>query len=255
MGELITKLAELGYELFSVIIPGIILSLFFLAWWYALGTMAPLWTSDILPELTIETFRTLVGSISSEGGIGLAIPIITMIYLIGHVLHWIARSGPENQEAASKFISRTFYFLIFRVPKPTQSYHPNLEKLFDIVRSKFSPTGDKLDWRQFYPVAKSYLSQHLDSSMVANYQNKYTLHRAVAMAGVVLFWLSLAALIMAAATDSAEVPLVSFSFLSGLLFSALVLVSAFGSSYVYHWSMFGNTIVTETYSYLNDPKP
>jgi hypothetical protein len=39
-----------------------------------------------------------------------------------------------------------------------------------------------------------------------------------------------------------------------LILGGAILVWSFSASYIYHWKMFGNTIITEVYSSLHGPK-
>jgi hypothetical protein len=47
----------------------------------------------------------------------------------------------------------------------------------------------------------------------------------------------------------------SYLLLSVLAVGGFALICGFSASYVYYWEMFGNSIVTETYSKLYGPAP
>lgn len=98
------------------------------------------------------------------------------------------------------------------------------------------------------------MAQRLAYSLVTTYQNKYTFHRSVTTAGAVLFWLSSTAVVGALVTLKMNGPQPSWALLLSLLGGAILLVWGFSGSYMYHWEMFGNTIITEAYSILRDPK-
>lgn len=254
MTELLAKLINFGYELFGVILPGIIVILFFLLWWTALGPLASVWTGGAIPEFNAETAGSIIDSLNVATGIGVAVPLFAGCYFAGHLLLWIARSGKENQKAADTWYKRLGYSLVFSIPKPAAPFNPKLQKLFEIVQKRFSADQAPLEWREFYPVAKSFLAQRVANSLVATYQNKYTLHRSITTAGALLFWVSLITIVVARFTGGEQEHLPSYLLLSVLLIGGLVLVWGFSASYIYHWEMFGNSIVTETYCKLYEPQ-
>jgi len=253
MNELLAKLTNLGYELFGVLIPGLIALLFILIWWNALGALAPLWTSDVVPELTVATARSIVDSFNVASGIGVAIPAFAICYFAGHILLWISRSGGASKSACSVGWKRISLSLVFRIPKPEASFSTKLQRLYDKVQAKFAPDGIPLEWREFYPVVKSFLSQHVINSLVPTYQNKYTLHRSITTASALLFWLCIVSLI-GAWRSNASVPPLNYGMLVGLALGAIFLVWGFSSSYIYHWEMFGNTVITESYCRIFGPQ-
>ena len=141
----------------------------------------------------MTNLQALFDSLSLASGIGVAIPLLAIWYFLGHILLWIARSGKADAAASKGPVRRVVLSLVLQIPKPANPFDPNLEPLYNSVRKRFTADGAELDWRQFYPVVKSYLSQRLTYSLVATYQNKYTFHRSVAIASAVLFWFSVLA--------------------------------------------------------------
>jgi hypothetical protein len=143
---------------------------------------------------------------------------------------------------------------VFRIPKPEASFDASLEQLFATVSPKFSPAGKPLQWREFYPVAKSFIAQKLRYSLVATYQNKYTLHRSLTTAAAVLFWVSLLGIAagLVAPWKAAAEP--HYGALASLATMSVIVIWGFSDSYMFHWKMFGNTIVTESYAMLLGPK-
>ncbi|SRR6266851_8201489 len=254
MNELLTKLTNLEYELFSVLIPGFVVGLFVILWWNALGGLAPLWTSNLVPELTVDTARKIVDSLNVPSGAGVGIVAFAICYFAGHILLWIARAGGSTKPQGLKGWQRICRSLIFRIPKPENNYHPKLEELYNKVQAKFSPDGTPLDWRQFYPVVKLFLSEYVRSSLVATYQNKYTFHRSIAAAAALLFWFCILSLIGAWFSPIC-VELLSYVSLSVLAAAGVWIVWGFSASYIYHWEMFGNSVITEAYSYIFGPPP
>jgi hypothetical protein len=254
MNELLARLTNLSYELFGVILPGIVMSLFICLGWTAPGPLVPLWTYGAVPELTVATARIMIESLSVAVGIGIAIPALAVWYFLGHLLLWIARSGTPDPKASEKWHRRVALSLRFRIPKPRASFDPGLKSLYKVVQSKFAVGESPLEWHEFYPVVKSYLSQRLTNSLVPTYQNKYTLHRSIATAAAVLFWFSLLALGSGLITFNASGSAPHWVLLFALLGSSLLLVWGFSASYMYYWEMFGNTIITEAYSLICYPK-
>src|SRR6266508_403803 len=118
MSELLAKLTNFGYELTGIILPGIIVIIFALLWWTALGQLASIWTGGAIPEFSVKTARVIIDSLSAATGIGVLIPTLAACYLAGHLLHWIARSGKENQSAVDSWYKRLCYSLMFSIPKP-----------------------------------------------------------------------------------------------------------------------------------------
>lgn len=255
MNDLSAMVRNLSYEIFGVILPGLIAELFFVVWWIALGSAAPILTFGLLPQLTSSTATKLVESLTVNTGIGIAVPGIVVAYFAGHILHWVGRSSTPDEKSSSSWPRRVVYSLIFRIPKPIESYYSNLNPLFEAVEPKFRTNDLQLNWTQFFPLAKCYLSTNLSSSLVATYQNKYTLHRSITTAATFLFWACILAIGLGVVglkwCPVGEAP--RWGLLMILDLFALVLVWGFSDSYLYHWRMFGNTIITETYSQIYGP--
>lgn len=254
MNELLARLTNLSYEVFGVLLPGIVVSLFLLLSWIALGSLAPVWSFHTLPEFTIVGLRNLFDALSLASGIGVSVPLIAIWYFLGHILLWIGRSGPSVHGRGDNWATRVALTLVLRIPKPLHSFDPRLRPLFEAVRKEFASSGVDLEWRHFYPVVKSFLSRELASSLVATYQNKYTFHRSVATASAVLFWISVLTLIGALITFWANGSQPNWLLLIFLLGGSVLIAWGFSGSYMYHWEMFGNTIITEAYSLIYGPK-
>lgn len=254
MNELLARLTNFSYELFGVLLPGVVASLFGLLLWSALGPLVPTWSFNNLPEFSISELGVLLNALGVATGIGTLIPLIVIWYFLGHLLLWIAKSWHAPFSKQDTGMRRLVLTLTLRIPKPQDPYDPNLRPLFDAARKAFSTDGVELAWRHFYPVAKSYLSRELTSSLVANYQNKYTFHRSVATASAILWWLSALGTIGGLITLKANGIQPHWIFLIGLLALSIFNAWGFSGSYLYHWEMFGNTIITEAYSLIHGPR-
>lgn len=257
MDDLIAKLKNLSYELFGILFPGFIFELFFLLWWVTLGSNASKFTFGLLPEFTVDKASELVNSLTSNTGIGIAIPSLISAYFVGHILHWISRSSSADNATIENSFMRVWHALSFRVLKPNENYYPSLDPLYQAVEKKFRPDESvSFTWQQFFPLAKCYLAENLPSSLVSTYQIKYTLHRSITASAVILFWFSVIELIYGIIysniCDSSQ-PFY-FGGLTILVLVSLGLVWGFSDSYTYNWRMFGNTIITESYTLLFGPK-
>ncbi|WP_148264715.1 hypothetical protein [Collimonas fungivorans] len=254
MNELFAKLTNLSYEIFGVFLPGMVTSMFAILLWAALGNLAPYWTHDVLPIFVLDTLRALINSLNVASGIGAGIPILGIWYFLGHIILWIGRSGKARADAMSAPFRRLGLSLIFRIPRPVEPFNTKLDPLFDLAKKNFVTDGLTMEWRQFFPVAKIFLSQRLTTSLVTTYQNKYTFHRSVVTISALLFWVSILALSCAYISVRAGAPAPYWWALFTLAVGAIIFVWNFSASYLYHWEMFGNSIVTETYSLLYAPK-
>src|SRR5690349_20493444 len=252
MNEVLGKLADLTYEFFGVLLPGIIATLFLAIWWASLGFLGPYVTGGLVPRLTVaEILRFL----STGLNVGTAIVLLTFSYFAGHLVLWKSRSGGKLNEAdAKKDWKRIARCLRFDIPKPSASYDPSLEPLFTRIQGKFAKEGGVLDWRQFYPVAKSFIAQNARHSLVATYQNKYTLHRSFVTIAAFLAWLNLLSLVTGGIAYRIAGVGPRWCMLGILLVGSLCLIWGFSGSYLYHWQMFGNTTITESYALAFGPK-
>lgn len=259
MNDFFAKLTNLSYEIFGVFLPGMVTNIFLFVLWASLGGFAPFLTSGAIPVFELDTVKLLIDSLNLASGIGAGLPLIAIWYFLGHIILWIGRSGKPMEGTRSKGtifeLKRLFLLLTFRIPKAKDSFNPKLENIFKLAKKKFEVDNNEIEWRQFYPIAKIFLSQRLSTSLVTTYQNKYTFHRSVVTICTVFFWITFFSLITARFFLST--PLESQPYwwaLIVILISTLVFIWNFSSSYLFHWEMFGNTIITETYSILFSPK-
>jgi len=140
--------------------------------------------------------------------------------------------------------------LRFKVRKPVESFDPALTELFKKVIGKFSHDRE-LAWREFYPLAKNFLVNTDRRSLVSTYQNKYTLHRSIAAAAAAIFWLTFFGMIAARlayffGTNSYP----NWLMLWFLLASSFASVWGFSATFMFYWTLWGDTIVTESYCAL-----
>jgi hypothetical protein len=255
MDTLLSKLTNLAYELFGVILPGIFALVSIGLLWAALGPVIEIWSVARVPALS----GSLLGRIDTLEGsarVAAASCLVVSLYILGHALNWISRGIPDQSGKTDSRLRRTFLLLRLRFPKPQASFDASLTRLFDAAAAKLSPDGVPLSWREFYPVAKALISQHVKYSLVTTYQNKYTLHRTLAAVSVALFWASLLSLIGGVVTRAIVGAHMTpnWLLLAVLLLASLGSVAGFYSSYLYTWRLFGDSIVTESYFLLYGPK-
>lgn len=246
MDAILSKFTNLGYELWGIFVPGLIMLLMLVFVWWCAGPIAELVTFGFLPEATVNGVTGFMRVLNNEIRAGLVFGIAVVVYFLGHLLHWFSRS-PKSKPVKIGWIMRVAQCLRFSVPKSVDSFDPYLQPLLDEAKGMFGLSVEAT-WPQFYPVAKAYLSANLQTSLVSTYQNKYTLHRSLTTASVVWFWLSIGCMLIALAAGGicgfggpkwfpllCSVPI------------SLILVYGFSDSYQYNWKLFGNSIITEVF--------
>lgn len=252
MEQLISKFANLGYEILGIFVPGAVLILFLFFGWWCLGPLASTWTFGFLPQAKIQALSGLLNILNEEIRAGLLVSLLIAAYFAGHLLHWAARA-PKRAVAKPAWYRRIWLCLIFSVPKPEHSYEPRLEPLFNEAKS-YLGFGVDAEWRQFYPVAKSYLAANLQTSLVSTYQNKYTLHRSLTAASVIWFWLSIGAVIGGVFSYRYDGTHPMWAPLAASIMGSLLLIWGFSDSYRYNWKLWGDTIITEVFMLKKSPK-
>ncbi len=243
------KLDNLAYELFGVVLPGLVASVLLLMLWYALGPLIPLWSFEYVPELTNERIRYFVRVVPFARECAAIIGTLLTWYFLGHVLNWVSK-GRSSRESAAKELKRVWSFLRFRVQKPTEPFDAALKDLFAKVSKKFSPDRD-LSWREFYPLAKNFLVNADRRSLLSTYQNKYTLHRSIAAAAAATVWLTSVGIVAARVTyylGATTYP--NWLMLWVLLLASFATVWGFSATFMFYWTLWGDTIVTESYGAL-----
>lgn len=254
MDQLLSKLTNLGYEAFGILIPGLILGLFVLFWWIGLGGLAPLATSGFLPEMTLIKAANVLEKTGDRSAIGAAAVYLISTYFLGHILQRLSRSGKANEGQLRSWTKRTTQALRFNILRPENSFDPKLNTAYEKIKIKLEPNNLGLEWPQFYPIAKNFVARNSSSSLITTYQNKYTLQRSITMAAALLFWGCTAALITGAVVNY-HLPEISFRWgvLLILIFTSLLVAGAFSGGFAYNWTLLGNSVITEAYSLLYGP--
>lgn len=251
MDALLSKLTNLGYEFFGILLPGCVFVLALMFLWIAAGDMLPAITAGILPHLTFEQAMAFAEQLVNRSGIIAFVVVVSVAYFFGHLLTWIARGGKKYDEVG--FGTHLFSSMIFRPPKLKNSYKQDLEKLFQSAGKKLFKTSSAPTWVEFYPVAKMYLMQKASHSLIHTYQIKYTLHRAFAVTAAITVWGCLAIVVVGIARIYYHYPSApSWPGVISLFAGAILAVWGFSSSYLYNWQLWGGYIITETYTLLRD---
>jgi hypothetical protein len=251
--QIVSKIVNLSYELLGVFLPGFIFCLFLLLTWWCVGDLISVLTAGGIPTLTVDWTDAFIKKLDVKLGVGLGVPAVILSYFMGSTLVWISRSGKQDENSGAFHLLLSS--LLFKIPKPVNSYSPALTPLFEKVGSKFvAPDETRLEWRQFYPVGKVFLARKLSTSLVSTYQNKYTFHRSLVLSAVTTFWLCTAAILLGLIALFCH-PLGTHWWPLGIWTGfSLLMANGFTASYRLNWGLFGDTIITELYSLLFGPE-
>lgn len=248
MDVFLGKLTHLAYEFFGLLLPGVLASVFLVLTWIALGSLVPIWSSQSLPAFSPELLTKVERLSTVKAGV-LTFGIVVASYFLGHIILWPSRRKPKP-EVGEEWLPRIWAFLRWRVPK-TEPYDPALEPLFKTAAERLSTDLRALHWRQFYPVGRVVVWQKLKHSLISHYQNKYSVHRSLAVAAAGWFWLSSATLIGASGhrvlCGTAEP---RWALLIALPVVSILLVWRFSASYRQFYRLWGDTVITEAYCAL-----
>ena len=175
MEKLIDWIKSLGYDLFSILMPGA----FFLVGFQVIVESMP---SNYLRFPTIE-FGVAFGLDPSVGsgfvGVSVvAIVFFTAAYVIGTVLKISSGFNPFKWFYTRKLSS-------FSVSN--EVYNTAIER----VKGKFNlediaSMQDREEWRMFYMIVKVHLTENKIPTNIFNYQNKYEFCRTTSMATIFL---------------------------------------------------------------------
>lgn len=252
MDQIIAKLTNLSYELFGVFIPGVIF-LLFLAWWYwCAADLGPLLTFGYLAPLRFESVQAGDLVFPDEIKLGFVVYVGVVAYFLGHLLNWFGRIGSAEASIEETKLKRAQEnlgnCLRLAVPKSRQSYFDSLQSLLDEGYRFLEIPDTSRSWNAFYLVAKSRISQELSRSLISTFQNKYTLHRALTVAAVIWFWLTIFLIwggVTLAILRNDQGPHWAPLLLS--LPISLLTIWGFSESYRFHWTNWGNSVIAETF--------
>lgn len=242
-------LTNLGYELFGVLMPGFSLLLVVSLVCMSAAEVVPMATFQTLPVLSPALFLSVLNGLIRESFLLFVTVLLATSYFCGHLLSWISRSG-ESREHPTALVC-IWDTLRFRPPKPSRSYVSELQPTLEVVAKGLGIDGsDGVKWPAFYPIAKSYILQESSRTITSTYQNKYTLHRAFAVASAIGFWLCIAACIFFVISYFVMGQSTDFYWFGFIVLVPTFVLSAWGfcSSYMYYWRLWGDYIIVETYT-------
>ncbi len=221
------------------------MTLFFAIWWVSLEEAPTQITAGYFKPLLTEDILDFTKQIFTENSTGLLFPLIFFWYILGHITQWFSRNTKFTESNGISNFSRVSAALAFRPARPAAFYSEELKPLLDHLSKTLSPNEAPLDWKAFFPIAKNFVARNSASSLITNYQNKYTLHRSITITSAGLFWANSISIILT----------IPFPFLNTnlplqiiLVPSSLFLVWGFSGGYETNWKLFGNTVITEAYS-------
>jgi hypothetical protein len=254
MDALLAKLTNLSYEFFGILVPGAAMMLGIVLVWISAGEIVAEIPFVGLTQLTFEDAIAFAEQLLNRSVIIAFVALVSVAYFLGHLLTWIARGGRRYDNVSSR--NHMLDTLRFRPPKRKSPFSNQLEELYKSAIQRLLKEEAKKDddqWTTFFPVAKMYLMQKASYSLVAIYQNKYTMHRAFAVVAALVVWSCLiivvAGLLLFCGGYSTAP---NWPGVVVLLIIALLAVWGFSSSYLYYWGLWGDYIVTETYALLRD---
>ena len=248
MDALIGKLTNLGYEFFGILLPGTLAVLMWSLLWIAAADVVPWMTWGAVPELTLSEAMDAIGQAIEWSAFMSVLLMIALAYFVGHLLTWVARGGKRHEHV--RIWDHLAGTLLFRPPKQEPSYNLKLEPAWQWAGKRLLGKKLELSWSLFYPAAKTYLLQKGIPSLVTTYQNKYTLHRSLAVAAALTAWgallVAILGLVLAQVIDAQAAE--PHWFATGVLAAgSLFAVCGFSSSYLYNWTLWGDYLITETY--------
>lgn len=247
MDALLGKLTNLGYEFFGILLPGTLAVLMWSLPWMAAADVVPWMTKGAVTELTWSGAMDAIGRAIEWSAFMSVLLMVALAYFVGHLLTWVARKGERHEDV--DFWDHLAGTLLLRPPKQVPSYNLKLKPAWRWAGKRL--LGEKLDltWLLFYPAAKTYLLQKRIPSLVTTYQNKYTLHRSLAVAAALTFWMALIPIVGLHSAQVIGAQVAGPHWLPTVVLAAgsLAAVWGFSSSYLYNWTLWGDYLITETY--------
>lgn len=239
MDVLLGRLTNLGYEFFGIIVAGFLVGLFLAV---PTTTFSAAVSSADVQEFYQQCWSLLTGKETTTAALLLIVAgALVASYLTGHFLKWFAKVRFWNPRQPKALWLR-FLALVVEV-RGGDSYSKGKHEILFVEASRF--LGLDAEWNGFYMVAKTFLAHRGGYSLVSTYQNKYTLHRSLAKGLAVAAWVALCGSI--ACFVARDPKLASLCFVETVVFC--VGVAMFSKSYSYYWTLFGDALVVEVYSW------
>ena len=263
MEGLLTKLADVTYDFVGVLMPGLALLLVGLFQWHvyhALGARDATWVTVVA---SLGADIALVEKHAWSSFVG----VLIVSYLSGRAVLLVARNGfpvvtvipgrigaliqrlfgapvPTPRAQWKKTLCRvTARLFLVSTPKGLLSGHdPALKPLVDYCALQLAPDTAKnaLDtWRSFQLVSTRMIEQKGLKSRFQIHQYKYTLDRSLATVFAFGFWSAVALLIMAISR---------WRLISAEAAMFLFLLYVFDDEHAFHWRLWADVVVADTYA-------
>lgn len=245
MEKLLASLTNLGYEFFGIFLPGLGVWVAVVAIWYSAGDALDVITDGVVPTLHLGAVLDHVDRLTSTAGACVFVFFVAIAYFFGHMLKWLSRSGPPMPETATTW-QRFWRTLRLRPYKSKENFHSeNLGIWYSRLAKKYAGDVGPIKWTAFYPIARMRIVYHSKPSLIATFQNKYTLHRSLSVLSSLVFWLTMVVAILSVFFVAAQP---RWPLLALLVAASLSAVYGFGSSYEYAWKLWGDALISEAYA-------
>jgi len=259
METLLSKLTDLAYEFFGVILPGFFFLVLLVLLWISAGPTLSSMTDAWIPHLTLAGVGEWESRMSAVRRTEMGVLLVVLCYFLGQTLNWRSREKDKKQkgkapEGKTEGKAPRFSPLFFGFQRETKRYYDSLEGHYKAVCRAIWPGDETINWYQFYPVAKSAVAQSLDYSLIQTYQHKYTLHRCVAASGATVFWGCVAVTALGVVCELSGGAEPRWALVGVLTLASAGLAHLFARSYNYYWQMWGNTVVTEAFTLYCTPR-
>ncbi len=262
MEGFLSKLTDLTYETVGVLVPGLTLVFVGLFQWglyryyaepEATGARLLYLLQEDLLWLEEHPWGILLGALVLSYFAGRAVLFLARdgLPILGGALAWVAaalarklkiETGRLKAAAGAaplvRLLARVF---LVRTPKELLDNHASsLDRIKTWCTERLSPASDATllsGWSAYYPVASRLLEQEGSKSRLPIHQSKYTLDRSLATVFALGFW-SAFAFCLLFRTWGAFAEVAVF----------VLLVHIFDQEHAYHWRLWGDSIIAETYA-------
>ena len=247
MNAFISKLADLGYEFFGIILPGVVTALGLLLLWIAAGPFLAGISGGVIPCASFAGAKAFIDSLASWSGYAFVVFLVALSYILGHILKWLSHGGKEISGISHR--DRLWGFLRFSPPKPTEAFDDDFKPLHEAVVAHMKERLNvEISWKAFYSTTRPLVLKGLPFSLLTTYQNKYTLHRSLATLGATMMWLVSGCLMLwiickVLLAEEGDPNLVGMIL---LLLGSFGMLDLFSRSYLFNWKLWGNSVVAES---------
>jgi hypothetical protein len=245
--SLLKVLTNLGYDLFGILLPGLVLVSLVLGSAMLHGLALSGFDSyEIIESYIIfvekHIYFSLFAIFFASYMAGNFLKLVSKINLLSPISFYL-----NKKKLRTDFLPIWIRFLFFLNDSSVIGNHRpaynNLsakmrKKLAESLRLESNDIGD--GWSSFYFLGKSFVENRMGKSSLPTFQNKYTFHRSLASAFAIMFWVAL----VEAFVYKNDALLTSPSFAVAAAVSLLMVIH-FSKSYEMYWKVFGDTLICE----------